>query len=499
MPDRRAPAAAAPGAETGTNTGAALQSSTDVPQSVVESWGRLRVAGNERLGEDLAKLTTDVPLSRGLGRAYGDAALPSAARPLVAGTRLADRILSFDRQSGVLHAEAGLSLETINRLFWPRGFTSPVLPGTQLISLGGMVAADVHGKNHHLDGTFGRHVERLLVRVPGGRGAPEGDDVSSAREVVWCSRTEHPELFRAVLGGMGLTGHVLEVLVRLQAIPSPWIWSERTYHPDLTSLVDGLAEAAPAWPFTVAWADCLGRRVPGVLYRGRWATAEEAPSAPPVPKKRITVPLDAPPWLLNRLTIRAFNLLVATRNRATMKGIVHPEAFFHPLDSVRGWNRIYGRRGFTQYQCVLPAEAGREAVAAFFELARKRGAASFLTVVKDFGDEGEGLLTFPRPGTTISLDLPIRTGIEALVAALNAFVIEAGGRIYLAKDAFTSARDFRSLEGSRLASFEAARRQVDPHGRLGSALSERLMTEHPVGGHPVTERPIVEQSTEQAQ
>lgn len=464
MPDTRAPATATTGAD---------------PRSVIESWGRLRVAGTELLGENLADLTADAPLSRGLGRAYGDAALPAAGRPVVAGTRLADRILSFDPATGLLHAEAGLSLKDINRLFWPRGFTSPVLPGTQLISLGGMVAADVHGKNHHLDGTFGSHVERLLVRLPA-RGKANEREASQARgTVVWCSRTERPEVFRATLGGMGLTGHVLEVVVRLQAISSPWIWSEREHYGDLTSLIAGLAEAAPAWPFTVAWADCLGRKVPGVLFRGRWATADEAPAAPPVPKKRLTIPLDAPSWLLNRLTIRVFNLIIGWRYRPLAKGIVHPEAFFHPLDSLRGWNRIYGRRGFTQYQCVLPQEAGREAVGAFFRLARERGAASFLTVVKDFGAEGEGLLSFPRPGTTISLDLPIRAGIEDLVATLNAFVIEAGGRIYLAKDAFTRAEDFRALENGRLEVFEAARRELDPWGQLASAQSERLMAEQP--------------------
>ena len=431
----------------------------------IRSWGGLSVRGVERLGEDLRALSVGVPLSRGLGRAYGDAALPPHSRPLLASTRLGDRILAFDPVAGLLHAEAGLSLGALNRLFWPRGFTVPVLPGTQHVSLGGMVAADVHGKNHHCEGTFGRHVERLLLRVLDG--GPDG-------RLAWCSREREPALFRATLGSMGLIAHVLEVVVRLQPIPSPWIWAEHQHYCDLASLLAGLAASAPRWPFTVAWADCLLKRVPGVLFRGRWATAEEAPSTAPVARRRLAVPVHAPSWVLNRHSIRVFNRLVDLRHRWRGKGIVHPEGFFHPLDTIKDWNRIYGRRGLTQYQCVLPATSGRGAIRAFFDRVRATGCASFLTVVKDFGAEGEGLLSFPRPGTTVSLDLPVRPGIEQRVAGLNALVRELGGRIYLAKDAFTTAEDFRAME-PRLAAFAAARRRFDPRAQLASALSGRLL------------------------
>lgn len=436
----------------------------------IRSWGGNRARVEERLGEDLARISREVPLSRGLGRAYGDAALPPPSRPRVAGTRLADRILAFDAERGTLRAEAGLSLAAINRLFWPRGYSPPVLPGTQLITLGGMVAADVHGKNHHLDGCFGRHVESLRMRV--------FDDGSPHGRVVDTSRAEHADLFHATLGGMGLTGHVLEVEVALQPTPSPWIWAETRRYGDLESLLDGLRREADAWPFTVAWADCLARRAPGILFLGRWARADEAPAAVPSSKRRVSVPIDAPGWLLNRLTIAAFNRAFDWRHRLTSAagrgGIVHPETFFHPLDAVRGWNRIYGRRGFTQYQCVLPKVAGTTAVRAFFDQVRRGGGASFLTVVKDFGDEGDGVLSFPCPGTTVSLDLPLDGKVQALVDRLNAFVIEAGGRIYLAKDALTRARDYRRLE-PRLDDFLMLRRRFDPEGRLGSLLSRRLM------------------------
>lgn len=439
-------------------------------------WGRLAVPGRELVGEDLAALSRDVPLTRGLGRSYGDASLPPPDRPLVASSRRADRILAFDPATGTVRAEAGLSLRALGAALLPRGFVSPVLPGTQDVTLGGMVAADVHGKNHHRAGSFGRHVRGLRMRVAADAGDAQGRPVG--REIVTCSRDEHPDLFAATVGGMGLTGHLLEVEARLEAVPSPWIHVEQVRVGDLEAMLAGLAESAAAWPFTVGWIDGLaaGRRLGrGVLHRGRWAEPGEAPAAPPRPKRRVTVPLDAPSWLLNRVAVRAFNEAVYRRGpRRPRAGIVDPESFFHPLDAVRGWNRLYGRRGFTQYQCVLPAAAGPAAVAGLLERITAAGAASFLNVIKDFGAEGEGLLSFPCPGTTLALDLPVRAGTRDLVARLNAYVIEHGGRIYLAKDAFTRAEDFARME-PRLAAFDAVRRRWDPDRRWRSALSVRLL------------------------
>ncbi|RMH23501.1 MAG: FAD-binding oxidoreductase [Acidobacteria bacterium] len=434
-------------------------------EGMLYGWGRLGVPGRELVGEDLASLTRDVPLTRGLGRSYGDASLPPPDRPLVAGSRLADRILGFAEHDGVLHAEAGLSLRAINRLFLPRGFASPVMPGTQDVTLGGMVAADVHGKNHHRQGTFGRHLRRLRLRTATGR-------------ILWCSPEEEAELFHATIGGMGLTGHILEVEVALERIPSPWVYAESERLGDLDALLAALAAAAADWPFTVGWFDCLqgGRGLGrGILFRGRWAQPAEAPARPPPPRRRLRVPFDFPSWVLNRASMRLFNAAYYRKHPPwTRRGIVHPESFFHPLDAIRDWNRIYGRRGFTQYQCVLPAAGGAAAVRAFLERLVASGAASFLSVIKDCGEQGDGLLSFPLAGTSIALDLPVRDETPQLVAHLNAFVIEAGGRIYLAKDAFTRAADFRAME-PRLAAFEAVRRRWDPAGRLRSAQSFRLL------------------------
>jgi FAD/FMN-containing dehydrogenase len=422
------------------------------------------------VGEDLRRTACGQVLTRGLGRSYGDASLPPAGIGQVAGSRLADRILAFDRASGVLRAEAGLSLAEIIRLFLPRGFWPPACPGTQFVSLGGAVASDIHGKSHHLDGSFGRHVAALRLLLADGR-------------VLDCSRDEHPDLFQATVGGMGLTGHLLEVELRLQRLPSPWIVGLTQRVADLTAMIAGLRQAAAEWPYTVGWIDGLARGSRlgrGVLIRGRWAERGEAPRDPPRPPRRLTVPLTLPGWVLSRPLVAAFNALYYRAHPARpRRRLLDPERFFFPLDAVLHWNRIYGRRGFTQYQCVVPEAERPGAARRVLEELTRRGGASFLSVVKDCGAEGEGLLSFPLPGISIAVDLPVRRGTQELVDALNERVLAEGGRIYLTKDAFTRREHFRAMEGERLARFEQARRKWDPEGRLGSALSHRLLGAEP--------------------
>ena len=374
---------------------------------------------------------------------------------MVAGTRLADRILAFDPATGVLRAEAGLSLFEVNRVFLPRGFFDPVTPGTQFVTLGGMVAADVHGKSHHRTGSFGAHVLSLKMRVADGR-------------IVECSRDVEPDLFRATLGGMGLTGHILEVECRLLRVPSPWIHAESERIEDIDRFIDALKEAGPRWPYTVGWIDCLsrGRRMGrGILHRGRWAEPSEAPPGRPGPRSRPSVPFVFPGWVIGRWSVRAFNAcFYRSHVPRVRRRIVHPESFFYPLDVVRHWNRLYGPRGFTQYQCVLPESAGRGAPRRFLELLTRRGGASMLCVIKDCGPEGLGMISFPRPGTSIALDLPIRDETQDLVNALNELVIAEGGRVYLAKDALTRARP---LPGHGAAARRLPRHppQVGPRGQ----------------------------------
>ncbi|MGE3508944.1 MAG: FAD-binding oxidoreductase [Vicinamibacterales bacterium] len=412
--------------------------------------------------EDLEAITADVPLTRGLGRAYGDAALPAPGDLLVAGSTLADRILHFDPDTGEISVEAGVSLDQLYRTLLPRGWFTPVTPGTRFVTLGGMVAADVHGKNHHVDGCFGRHVTALRMRVADGC-------------VLTCSRAEHHDLFLATLGGMGLTGHILEVTFRMVRVPSPWIYQEALRVPDIDAFLEALRASAASWPMTVGWIDCLtkGPRMGrGVLLRGRWAEPGEAPRSFPSVSDPIDVPFVLPMGVLGIATDRVFNeLLYRLPRRRT--SIVSAKEFFYPLDVAGEWHRAYGPHGFVQYQCVLPAAGGHGAVRRFLDVVTSGHGASFLCVIKDCGPEGDGLLSFPKPGTSIALDLAMRPDTQGLIDRMNERVLAEGGRIYLAKDALTRPEHFRAME-TRLDRFEAVRRTWDPHGRIRSAQSVRL-------------------------
>ncbi|MDI3288815.1 FAD-binding oxidoreductase [Polyangium sp. 15x6] len=433
-------------------------------EAILSAWGRLALPGVELLGENLESLSLGTTLSRGMGRSYGDSSLPARGTDRVVSTRLANRILAFDARTGVVRAEAGLSLVELNRLFVPRGFFPPVTPGTKFVTLGGMVASDVHGKNHHREGCFGAHVRSLRMRL--------ADD-----SIVTCSPTEHADLFHATIGGMGLLGHILEVEFTLHRIPSPWIFMESERVRDIDEFLAALGRAAPRWPMTMGWIDCLqrGRSMGrGILMAGRWAEPHEAPKEPPRAAAELTFPVELPDWALNPTTASLFNTAYYWRHtQQRVETIVAPEPFFYPLDAILHWNRVYGPRGFTQYQCVLPRAAGPAAVRAFMELLTRLGGASPLCVIKDCGPEGEGLLSFPLEGTSIAVDMAISPDIQRIVDRLNEFVIAAGGRIYLTKDRFTRPEHFRAME-PRLERFFAVREKWDPHRRLRSAQSVRL-------------------------
>ncbi|MBU6160379.1 MAG: FAD-binding protein, partial [Myxococcales bacterium] len=313
-------------------------------------------------------------------------------------------------------------------------------------------------------GCFGEHVKSMHVMVADG-------------SVVRCSPDEHADLFWATVGGMGMTGHILDVEVQLERVPSPWIKQTSYRIPDIDSFTAALKEKGKEWPMTVGWIDCvsgganLGR---GLLMCGRWAQAAEAPATLPPAKPRLTMPDLIPSWLLNPLSIRAFNTLYYWKHIAREKtGIVHPESFFYPLDMIRQWNRMYGRRGFTQYQCVLPDSAGLSAPREFLKLLTRRGGASFLCVIKDCGDQGHGMLSFPMPGMSIALDIAVTKNTRLLLDELNEFVISAGGRIYLTKDTFSRPEHFRAME-PRLQAFLDVKKKWDPENRFRSAQSMRM-------------------------
>ena len=433
-------------------------------EQLISGWGRVGVVGQQISSDDLFGLTRNVSLCRGLGRSYGDSSLPASPGMRVACTTLADRLLHFDPSNGCLRVESGVSLRSLVRLLLPRGWFVPVTPGTSDVTVGGMVAADVHGKNHHIDGCFGSYVDELLVRVADGR-------------VITCGPANEPDLFWATIGGMGLTGHILEVSFRMSRIPSPWITAESMRLDGIDTLLDELHQSSSEWPFTVAWVDGLAAGTKlgrGIVYKGRWSEQTFGRESPMQPSRVPAVPFDLPHWVLNRWSVGRFNdgiyLNHGSRTRAYMQS---PYEFFYPLDSIGHWNRVYGRRGFTQYQCVIPERHGPEGMRQLLQYLSEKHANAFLCVIKNCGDEGHGTLSFPLSGMSAAIDFPIDRDTQGLVDFLNEWAIGLGGRIYLAKDAFTRAEHFKAME-PRLPYWESVRRQWDPALRIRSAQSVRI-------------------------
>jgi L-gulonolactone oxidase len=401
----------------------------------VSSWGRLRSARHDVARPAFLDSARVAPqgapaLCYGLGRSYGDVCLNENGRLIV--TDQLDRIIGFDRASGVLRAEAGLSFDRLLRVAVPAGWFVPVTPGTKFVTLGGAVANDVHGKNHESASTFGAHVRALGLARSGG-------------EVLTLSPSENPDLFAATVGGLGLTGMILWVEVQLVAIRSAMIDSE-TLRLDNLDAFFRVAGESRAWPYTVAWVDCLAKGAAtgrGFFSRGRHA--EEGGlvvhSAP-----RLAAPLDAPGFLLNAYSIALFNATIRHRPWAYGRKRVPYDPFFYPLDSVAGWNKLYGRRGFFQHQSVVPMPNAPDTVRKLLTLTAEFGEGSFLAVLKLLGDKpSPGLLSFPMPGATLTLDFPNKgESTRRLLTRMTDIVIAAGGRIYPAKDATMSAEAFRA-------------------------------------------------------
>lgn len=404
-------------------------------------------------------------LARGAGRAYGDAAI--GLQRTIALTPM-DRFIKFDPQDGLLTVEAGATLADIIRIFLPRGFFPPVVPGTQFVTVGGMIAANIHGKNHHHDGGFGRHlVEIELIGPDGNR--------------VVCSETNNQALFRATIGGMGLTGIIATASFRMNRVETPFIRQETLAAANLDEAMR-LCEESRDWHYVVAWIDGLGRGSElgrSLIYRGEHARRDEVDGAaiPARPQREghpaLSVPFFLPPGALNRASVRAFNEIYYRRGAAKPKSVVHWAPYFFPLDTIGDWNRIYGRRGFFQHQCVIPKAKSRDGIGELLERISRRGSPSFLAVLKLLGPDEAGLLSFPMEGYTLAVDFPADSDSLALSEELDAVVAAYGGRLYLAKDARQS-RDTFEQGYPRLGAFRDLRRSGGAALKFRSYQSERL-------------------------
>ncbi|MFS2004731.1 FAD-dependent oxidoreductase [Duganella sp. CT11-25] len=427
----------------------------------IHGWGRYPVAEARVLAPSTAgQLATalagaDQPLiARGLGRSYGDSALA----PLVLDNTPRHLLLGFDEGSGVLRCEAGATLADLLDVLLPRGWFPPVTPGTKFVTVGGAVASDVHGKNHHLDGCFSAHVLALeLMLADGG--------------VLRCSRSEHPELFRATCGGMGLTGVIVAVTLQMRRVASAYIDQTTVRAGSLAEVLE-LFEMHRAATYSVAWIDCLARGAS--LGRSLLMLGEHAAEGglAPLPRRSRTLPVDLPPQLLNRYSIAAFNALYFNKPRSAQQR-VHYEPYFYPLDGLLHWNRLYGKAGFVQYQFVIPRAAGAAPLAAILERIAAAGRGSFLAVLKTFGPANDNYLSFPVEGYTLALDFKLEPGLFAMLDALDAMVLAAGGRLYLAKDARMSAATFQQSYPQHT-QFQQVRRQYGALGAFASCQSNRL-------------------------
>lgn len=446
---------------------------TNWAKKKLEGWGRYPVAEQlcarpERRREVLEAfedLGDDSVLPYGLGRSYGDAALNDRERAIL--TERLDRMLDFDPETGWLTVEAGVSLKEIIDTFLPRGYFPPVVPGTQFVTVGGAVGCNIHGKNHHVEGAFGDHVRQLEMLTGNG-------------DVVTCDRETHPDLFEATVGGMGLTGLILSMDVQLRPIESPAIEMESIRVENLDEFFEVSADSED-YTYNVSWIDCVasgnamgrgifmrGEHAPGGVTAERGTFERMAETAKSIVDGR---PFESNLWL-NQATIRLFNEAIFRGEPPGLtRNIEDYESFFFPLDAVEHWNYIYGDRGFLQWQCVVPE---REAIRAILDEITDTSMGSFLAVIKEFGERTHGGLSFPEPGVTLALDFPnYGEPLFDLLDRLDDLVVEAGGRVYLGKDARLSKQNFREMY-PEWEDWKVTRDEWDPDRVFQSDLGRRL-------------------------
>jgi len=403
-------------------------------------------------------------IPRGNGRCYGDASLAKETLNCLK----FDKILSFDTTQGILECQSGLTLDAILEVIVPKGWFLPVTPGTKFITIGGAVGSDVHGKNHHVDGTFSNHSLRM-------------DIILASGEKVTCSPEENVDLFEATCGGMGLTGVIATVTFQLKKIESSYIRQKQIKASNLEEIIE-LFEKYKHYTYSVAWIDCLkkgdhfGR---SILILGEHATQEELPEKYrkeplklPV-KKAIPFPFNLPSWVLNSFTVKMFNMLYYGKNlHKEINNVVSYEPFFYPLDAFLNWNRGYGKKGFVQYQFVLPMEA-RQGLVEILKKISDKGLGSFLAVLKVFGRQ-ESMISFPKEGYTLALDFPVRPDLFPFLDELDQIVLQYGGRLYMSKDARMKPEVLQKGY-PRLEEFKNIVRRYNPDNHIRSVQSDRLL------------------------
>ena len=436
----------------------------------LSGWGRYPVHETEIISpSDISSLRKSInsgkTIARGNGKAYGDSAVGSENTIHM---KHFNRMLAFDTETGTLTAEAGVLLEDVIKTFLPKGWFPYVTPGTKFVTLGGMAAADVHGKNHHKEGSFSNFVDWLEL-------------IDKDGKVIRCSQEKNTKLFRWTLGGMGLTGIIIRLATRLRRVETAWINQSTISTTNLDATID-LFEEHDAPTYSVAWIDCqskgkkLGR---SLLMLGEHAKINDlSPVAKKNPlhlqnKKNKSIPFNMPNWLLNHYSISSFNSLYYWNgNRKKGDELVDWDTYFYPLDAILGWNKIYGRKGFIQFQCVIPPEQSRSGLRSLLEAIVNSRQGSFLAVLKKLGEQASPF-SFPRSGYTLALDFPINAKTLNLLEKLDEITLAHGGRFYLAKDSRMSEDTLRQTD-SRVAEFVKMRTELELINTFKSKQSERL-------------------------
>jgi len=446
---------------------------TAISHTQLSGWGRIAPANCELwqpssqpdVIDAIASVGDHGVIGRGCGRSYGDVSINSGGR--VIDMTALNTIERYDAGTGIIVCEAGVTMRQLVTNYLPDGIVPPICPGTGYVTVAGAVAHDVHGKNHDKHGSFGDHVQWIDLLLPGG-------------EVRRISMEQHPELFRATIGGAGLTGVIMRVAFRMLDIGSNAVKVREQRIDGLDQFMDALRIADKQCTYSVGWVDALagGAR----LGRGILITAEPAEAFRRVRKRiSIDVPFDLPGWTLNRLSVRLFNTFYFRRIGRERTQYVDFERFVFPLDALLHWNRLYGSRGVYQFQCVIPHDHAVAAMRELLRLSSSSGAASPLAVMKTLSGNGRGYISFPKPGFTLALDFPRTRRSTELIARLHEITLRNDGRVYLAKDLCLQPAQFRRMYPDA-ARFEQVLREVDPDRVMQSDMSRRLDLHTTTGG-----------------
>jgi FAD/FMN-containing dehydrogenase len=422
-----------------------------------------RPAGIEELKEYLKE---GAMIGRGLGRSYGDASISNNG--FVAESILMNRFLSFDESTGVLRCESGVTYKDLLDTFVLRGWFPSVTPGTKFVTMGGAIASDVHGKNHHKDGSFSSFVRSFKILTASG-------------DILECSRENNSDLFWATVGGMGLTGFILESEIQLKKIDSPYISSKAVKLRNISELFDKFEQYDGEYLYSVAWMDIVatGKKYGrNVLLLGNHSSLDELPlslkqrSAGKYIEKKISVPFEIPFSTLNKVTISLFNSIyyMSARNRENYQ---HYDKYFYPLDSILNWNHIYSKSGLIQYQLNIPEDRGKEAVDKILHKVVAFGGGSFLAVLKKMGNQ-EGILSFPFKGYTLSMDFPVKKGVIEMCRQLDEIVLDYGGRTYLTKDSILDEATFKKMYKGLWEKWMDIKNKYDPQNKFTSNLARRI-------------------------